>query len=274
MVGTMLNLVNEVLQSAVGNHFRNTLQDLPAVKFIETRQQVQELGLPGTSASTWPPTTWRPAASTSRTSCSPQELVEVLTQREIANQETHHLRRAAEGRRRPASRSRRPAAPPTCRPSSPPRRCRWRSARTRRGPARPTATGEAAFVRLTGQAEADRTQALGLAEARAAEALGLAKAAGYEAQRVAIGEGATAMVAVAGAVAEGHIDIVPDVLVTGGGGALDGLAATLMQSLRGNGSANGNGAALTPTPAPAPEPAQVPAAVAAAEGPPPGDDEG
>ena len=26
MVGTMRNLVNEVLQCAVGNHFRNTLQ--------------------------------------------------------------------------------------------------------------------------------------------------------------------------------------------------------------------------------------------------------
>ena len=32
MVGTMLNLVNEVLQSAVGNHFRNTLQDLEAIR--------------------------------------------------------------------------------------------------------------------------------------------------------------------------------------------------------------------------------------------------
>src|SRR5262249_49443227 len=41
MVGTMRNLVSEVLQSAVGNHFRNTLQALEAVRFIETRQQVQ-----------------------------------------------------------------------------------------------------------------------------------------------------------------------------------------------------------------------------------------
>src|SRR6202008_2511585 len=42
MVGTMLNLVNEVLQAAVGNHFRDTLQSMPAISFIETRQQVQE----------------------------------------------------------------------------------------------------------------------------------------------------------------------------------------------------------------------------------------
>jgi uncharacterized membrane protein YqiK len=110
------------------------------------------------------------------------------------------------------------------------------------------ANGEAAYVRLTGQAEADRTQAIGLAEARAAEALGLAKAAGYQAQREAIGDVPTALVAVAGAVADGHIDVVPDVLVTGGGGALDGLAAALMSSLR-NGSLNG------PEPAPAAPPA-------------------
>ena len=41
MVGTMKNLVNEVLQSAVGNHFRDKLQSMPAIRFIETRQQVQ-----------------------------------------------------------------------------------------------------------------------------------------------------------------------------------------------------------------------------------------
>lgn len=87
-------------------------------------------------------------------------------------------------------------------------------------------------MRLTGQAEADPTQAIGLAEAKATEALGLAKATGFEAQREAIGELATAAVAVAGAIADGQIDIMPEVLVTGGGGALDGLVATLMRTLR------------------------------------------
>src|SRR5207245_8547873 len=45
MVGTMRNLVSEVLQSAVGNHFRNTLQALEAIKFIEPRQEVQTAAL-------------------------------------------------------------------------------------------------------------------------------------------------------------------------------------------------------------------------------------
>ena len=87
-------------------------------------------------------------------------------------------------------------------------------------------------MELTGRAEATKTEAIGLAEAKATEALGLARAAGFEAQTEALGQTATALVAVANAVAEGHITVVPEVLVTGGGGgALDGLAATLMRTL-------------------------------------------
>ena len=41
-VGTMSNLVNEVLQAAVGNHFRDKLQSMPAIDFIEKRQDVQQ----------------------------------------------------------------------------------------------------------------------------------------------------------------------------------------------------------------------------------------
>jgi hypothetical protein len=102
------------------------------------------------------------------------------------------------------------------------------------------AQGEAAYVELTGRAEATKVEAIGLAQAKATEALGLARAEGFKAQKAAVGETATALVAVANAVADGHITIVPEVLVTGGGGSLDGLAATLMRTLR-NGGGNGLG---------------------------------
>ena len=42
MVGSMLNLVNEVLQAALGNLFRNKLGNMEAVTFIQSRQTVQE----------------------------------------------------------------------------------------------------------------------------------------------------------------------------------------------------------------------------------------
>ena len=89
-------------------------------------------------------------------------------------------------------------------------------------------------MELTGRAEATKVQAIGLAEAKATEALGLARAIGFEAQTKALGSGATAVVAVANAVSEGHLTVVPEVLVTGGGGgggSIDGLAATLMRHL-------------------------------------------
>ncbi|HET6953862.1 MAG TPA: SPFH domain-containing protein [Acidimicrobiales bacterium] len=241
MVGTMLNLVNEVLQSAVGNHFRNTLQDLEAVRFIETRREVQGSAFAAVSEYL--------AAYDVETRgvyiqdvVFPNALVEVLTRREIANQErtTYVEQERAETARVEVEKARGTAnmqaelaaAQVSVDISS-------NQARAREA----EANGEAAYVRLTGQAEADRTQAIGLAEARATEALGLAKAAGYEAQRDAIGDAATALVAVAGAVADGKIDIMPDVLVTGGGGgALDGLASVLMNTLRAGRDGQGNGA--------------------------------
>ena len=87
-------------------------------------------------------------------------------------------------------------------------------------------------IASVGAAEASRAEAVGLAEAKATEALGLARAEGFEAQKQALGEMATALVAVANAVAEGRITVVPEVLVTGAGsGGLEGLAATLMRNL-------------------------------------------
>jgi regulator of protease activity HflC (stomatin/prohibitin superfamily) len=230
MVGTMVNLVNEVLQSAVGNHFRNTLQALEAVQFIETRQAVQRAALEAV--------TQYLAAYEVETRgvyiqdvVFPEELVEVLTRREIANQEraTFVEQQKAETARIETEKAKGTADMQSQLASS------AVSVDINRNQAQAReaqANGEAAYVRLTGEAEADKLRAIGLAEAKATEALGVAKATGYEAQREAIGEMSTALVAVAGAIGEGGIDIMPEVLVTGGGGSFEGLAATLMQALR------------------------------------------
>ncbi len=245
MVATIHNLVNEVLQSAVGNHFRNTLQHLEAVKFIETRREVQRAAFEAVREylAVYDVET---RGVYIQDVVFPEELVEVLTRREIAGQErtTYVEQQKAETARVQMEKARGTAEMQaelaTAQVSV---EIRENQARAREA----QAGGEAAYVRLTGQAEADRTEALGLAEARATEALGLAQAAGYDAQRQAIGEMATALVAVASAVAEGHISVVPDVLVTGnGGGALDGLAATVMHLLQGSGNGHGPAAADPP----------------------------
>jgi uncharacterized membrane protein YqiK len=153
MVGTMQNLVNEVLQSAVGNHFRNALQSLAAIRFIETREDVQRTAL--------------------------EAIAHYLSGYQVETKGVY-----------------------------------------------------VQDVRLTGAAEADKIRAVGLAEAKAAGALGLARAVGFRAQGEAIGELPTALVAVAGAVAEGGINVVPEVLVAGNGSSIDGLAGALMRKVR------------------------------------------
>jgi uncharacterized membrane protein YqiK len=250
MVGTMHNLVNEVLQSAVGNHFRNTLQSLEAIRFIETRQQVQE--------SAFEAITRYLADYQVETRgvyiqdvVFPPEMVDVLTRREIANQQraTYEEQQRAETARVEMEKAR-GTADMQAQLAAAQVSVEINANQARALEAK--AGGEAAYVRLTGTAEADKVAALGLAEAKAAEALGLAKATGFRAQREAIDELPTALVAMANAVSEGNIDVVPDVLVTGGGSSLDGLAATLVRSLakgKAAPSPGGLDAALPTTPA-------------------------
>jgi regulator of protease activity HflC (stomatin/prohibitin superfamily) len=257
MVGTMLNLVNEVLQSAVGNHFRDKLQGLPAVTFIETRQAVQQQAYAAIREYL--------AAYEVETRgvyiqdvVFPEELVEVLTRREIANQEKATF---GEQQRAETARIEKEKAKGTADMQAQLAQAQVGvEIKKNQAQAREAeATGQAAYTRLTGQAEAAKVEAIGLAQAKATEALGLARAKGFEEQKKALGSTATALVNSINAVAEGHITIVPEVLVTGAGGSFEGLAATLMRSLT-NGGPIGtpNGDAKTPEPkeppaAPAPE---------------------
>jgi regulator of protease activity HflC (stomatin/prohibitin superfamily) len=238
MVETMLNLVNEVLQSAVGNYFRNTLQGLPAVQFIETRQEVQDRAeryiteyLGKYSVET--------KGVYIQDVVLPEALVEVLSARELAVQQRQTFAREQEAQQARISVEK---AKGTADAQLGLARAQVDVDVQRNNAAARTAEaeGEANFTRMTGEAVAARTQAIGVAEARAIEAQGLARAVGYEAQTDALGAGATAVVAVAQAVSEGHVTVVPEVLVTGGGGSIDGLAGTLMKAFAGSGG-GGNG---------------------------------
>jgi len=238
MVGSMFNLVNEVLQSAVGNHFRNTLQQLEAIRFIETRQHVQEAAFEAI-------TRYLNAYQVETRGVYiqdvvfPSEMVDVLTRREIARQEQTTLQ---EQQRAQTARIEMEQAKGTA-----DMQAELAAAqvsvdihRSQAAAREAQAGGDAAYVRVTGQAEADKIGAIGTAEGQAAEALGLARAAAFEAQRNAIGELPTALVAMANAIAEGHIDVMPDVLVTGGGSSLDGLAASLIRALQSGNGVSGN----------------------------------
>ena len=251
MVGTMLNLVNEVLQAAVGNHFRDKLQSMPAIRFIETRQQVQEEAFAHIKEQL-DQYKVETRGVYIQDVVLPEDLVKVLTEREIANQEieTYKKQRAAQEERIAMENAKGTAEMQAdLAKSKVGVDIKTNNANARTEEAR----GEAEFIRQTGTARGAEVEAVGLARAR-----------GYEAQVRALGSNATALVNIVTSLADGTSKFVPDILVasgSNGGGALDGLAATAMRYLAGNGGA---GAASGSGKAGASKSAALPAGGAAA----------
>ena len=228
MVGTMKNLVNEVLQAAVGNHFRDSLQSMPAIRFIETRKQVQEDAFAHirTQLEQYQVET---KGVYIQDVVLPEDLVTVLTHREIANQEieTFKKQRAAEDERIEMEQAKGTAD------------MQADLARSKVGISIKKNNAEARTAEAGG--EADYIRQTGTAKGAEVEAIGLARAKGFQAQVEALGQSATAIVNVISALAEGKAKFVPDILVTSGGngGALDGLAATAMRYFSNGGTHTG-----------------------------------
>jgi uncharacterized membrane protein YqiK len=237
MVGKMENLVNEVLQAAVGNYFRNRLQAIPATSFIETREEIQ------TQAEVYVKQTLSVYDVEVRgvyiqDVVLPDALVTVLNAREIANQEkTTYAAQQDAQQARIALEAQRGEAD-----------MQVELARARVSVAVNAATAEAAVkeaegaasvTKLSGDAEATRIKAIGEANGAAARALGEGQAAAYEAQKRAIGPEQTAMVAILHEISEGGIKITPDTVVGDSAGG-SGLFSLLLTNLATKGTPNGD----------------------------------
>ena len=221
MVGSVANLVNEVLQAAVGNHFRNKLQSMPAVRFIASREAVQQGAFEYV----------RDELAKYRVETRgvyiqavvlPELLVEVLTQREIANQEveTYKMQRSAQDQRTETEKAKGTADMQADLAKSQV----GVDIQTNRTAARKMeAQGEAAYIEQTGAAQGAQVRSVGLARAEA-----------YQRQVAALGSNATALVNAVEALSKSSVPFMPNTLVMGGssgGGALDGLVALLMRQV-------------------------------------------
>jgi uncharacterized membrane protein YqiK len=222
MVGSMLNLVNEVLQAAVGNLFRDKLGGMAAVTFIETRQTVQQEAFAHISKQLMLYEVETKGVYIQDV-LLPDALVQVLTQREIANQEveTFKKQRAAQDQR-----------------------IETEAATGKADMQKNLAAAEVNVLIKKNNAdaraqeargEAEFTKQTGLAQADVIRAQGVARADGFKAQNEAIGASGTLMVNVATVLAEKNVKIMPDILVAGGGGAVEALAATLTRTFSGKG---------------------------------------
>ncbi len=221
MVGSMENLVNEVLQAAVGNLFRDKIGGMQAIKFIQTRQIVQEEAFAYIQK--------KLAEYEIETRgvyiqdvIYPPALVTVLTEREVAHQEieTFKMQRQAQDQRIETEKARGTAEMQAqLAQSSVGVDIKKNNAEARKA----EGDGEATYIERTGTAQGAQVRAVGLARAEA-----------YQKQVAALGQGATALVNAVEALAKSSVPFMPNTLVAGGGsvtGVLEGLGALLMQKV-------------------------------------------
>ena len=205
---------------------------MPAIKFIETRQQVQEEAflhirqqLEQYQVET--------KGVYIQDVILPEALVKVLTEREIANQEieTFKKQRSAQDERIGMEQAKGTAdMQAELAKSKVGIEIKSNNSNARKA----EGDGEAYYIRETGSAKGAEV-----------EAVGLARAKGFEAQVRALGTNATALVNSINALAEKNIRFVPEVLVNSGNaaGAVEGLAAAAMRLLGSQKPANPEGKA-------------------------------
>ena len=205
IVGTMFNLVNEVLQAAVGNHFRDKLQSMPAIDFIEKRQDVQE------QAQSHITQKLKDYKVETRgvyiqDVVFPAQLVEVLTKREIANQQqsTYEAEKLAQDKRLDLEASR--------------GRADMQSELAKSTVGIDIARNRASAVQAEADGESYRLDKVGRASAVRTEAEGLAVAKGLEAQQLAVGKDQTAIINAVKALAGGGQRFMPENLALTVGG--------------------------------------------------------
>jgi hypothetical protein len=154
----------------------------------------------------------------------PQQLVEVLTQREIANQEveTYKMQKASQDQRIQTEKAKGTADMQADLAKS---QVGVDIQNNRTSARKMEAAGEATYIEQTGAAQGAQVRSVGLARAEA-----------YERQVAALGSGATALVNSVEALSRSTVPFMPSTLVMGGGsmggsGTIDGLLALMMRQV-------------------------------------------
>jgi regulator of protease activity HflC (stomatin/prohibitin superfamily) len=218
MVGTMQNLTTQVLQPAVGNHFRDKLQSMPAVRFIETRQEVQREAQDHVAGELNKYHVETRGVYIQNV-ILPDQLVQVLTDREIANQqvETYKKQKDAQAQRVDMEQMKGTAD----------KQAELATAkvgvdikRYNADARKKEAEGEAYYISETGKAQGAQVEAVGLAKAKA-----------YEEQIKALGKEGTTLVNVITALADKSLKFVPEVVSGDSGSGIAGLIGALTNKI-------------------------------------------
>ena len=230
-VGSVANLVSQVLEPTIGNYFRNSAQASNAIDFIKERRERQQEGKEyiSTILDTY---SVHGVDTLIGDIVPPQEVMNTLTDRKIAEmqKETFDQQRQAAEKRQELQKAQAMADIQSQLVSAEQgvtiaERNANAAVKQAEGKARATelqGTADANANKARGKADAEVIQAKGMAEAEVIEAKGAAEAAAYKAGVEAMGDENFARIQVTRTLATNNIKIIPDILVQGGNGAGNG----------------------------------------------------
>jgi hypothetical protein len=232
-VGSVASLVQELLQGAVGNHFRNELQRMEAIKFISERNTVQKEAEAHVKSllGTYEVEVVGVFIQAVR---YPETLTSVLQAEEIARREVsmYEARMAAEKTR---SQMMRASGEADMQKELAAAELGVQVETSKAAARKAEADGEAAYVAQIGEAKAS-----------AVRAEGLALAEGYKAQVAALGQQETTRVNIARELASSGAALVPNVYAGGasGGSMVDALLGLTLSNQLGGPTEKGAGTAV------------------------------
>ncbi len=214
--GSMVNLVTQVLEPTIGNYFRNAAQGSDVIDFLRTRRERQEDARRQIQSAL---TDYNVVAVDTLIGdiTPPEALMTTLTDRKLAEQEkvTYDTQRLAEETRKELQQA---TAMADTQASVVAAERQVQIQAFQASAAVKTAEGQAASRKLVADGEAYATRATGNADAEKTKAVGTAEADVIKLKIASMDSGNYAGIEISKALAASGFKLVPDVVVSGGGG--------------------------------------------------------
>jgi uncharacterized membrane protein YqiK len=245
-VGSMQNLVDNILQPIIGNYFRNSCQASEALDYIKTRSERQKEAARFIKEALLDYDV-EAVDTLIGDLVPPEQLMMTLTNRKIADEErtTYASQKLAQDERKKLLESVALAESQAevvrqeqgIRIANSQAQQSVETARGQSEKVKVQAIAEAESLRVTSIAQAESVRVKAIAEAEAIEKIGEARAKAYQASANALGAKNLAAVEIINKLADKNIKITPDIYAGGSGesGGMQGLImASLLSNLQGN----------------------------------------
>jgi uncharacterized membrane protein YqiK len=226
-VGSMKNLVENVLEPIIGNYFRNSAQAADALDFIKSRAERQKEASEFISKAIKDYDV-EAVDTLIGDLIPPEQLMATLTTRKIADEEkiTYKSQMEAQEERKKLLVS---TAMAEAQAEVVKEEQRIKVAESQAKQVKEKAIGESDKIRVEAQAKADSIKMMAEAEAEQITKIGAAKAESYRLSADSLGRGNFASLEMIGKLADKNIKITPDIVSGGGSGG--GMESLLLASI-------------------------------------------